>query len=464
MATLLSGAIARAWKQTKPPALVSLALVQQQRLIQVKPWARKPTVKRRPPPPPTNALAGGIPPSPDETPSNPVEGLGKIENIPDVSASALVAVKSHVPQVPHAVLTSISPAAPLLEYPALVIIRKVELLNVLVGFEQANQYAIHNPAGQVVGYVAEKQSMGRALIRNILRNRRPFHAQVFDAIGNPVLSIERPFYFVNSKITVKDSQGREIGEAHMDWHLWRRRYDLFTDKRQFARIDAGFLSWVFDAVDKDGRELGRVDKDWAGFARELFTDGNMYSVKMDMLSDAVRVLTYDERATLLATAITIDSDYFSRHGGHGFMPMPIPVPMAGGAGTGGAVGAAGGAVGGVAEAGVIGGMAGMAETAGMGGAAMGGVVLGDAMKKAGGTAGLASTPTPGTGSAASDGMAGGMGSFGDASKVPGGPTTNQYGDEITPDVGFDTESVSGGDGEGIAAKLFEMVKDIVSDS
>jgi hypothetical protein len=48
-------------------------------------------------------------------------------------------------------------------------------------------------------------------------------------------------------------------------------------------------------------------------ATQLFTDGNIYMVKMDMLQDAVRVLTYDERAVLLAAAITIDNDYFSRH-------------------------------------------------------------------------------------------------------------------------------------------------------
>lgn len=43
-------------------------------------------------------------------------------------------------------------------------------------------------------------------------------------------------------------------------------------------------------------------------------------VKMDLLDDAVRVLSYDERAALLATAITIDNDYFSRHsrGGYAF--------------------------------------------------------------------------------------------------------------------------------------------------
>lgn len=56
---------------------------------------------------------------------------------------------------------------------------------------------------------------------------------------------------------------------------------------------------------------------------QLFTDGNIYMVKMDLLDDAVRVLSYDERAALLATAITIDNDYFSRHsrGGYAFLTL-----------------------------------------------------------------------------------------------------------------------------------------------
>lgn len=83
------------------------------------------------------------------------------------------------------------------------------------------------------------------------------------------------------------------------------------------------MSWDFDAVDSNGERLGRVDKDWAGLARELFTDGNIYMVKMDLLDDAARVLSYDERATLLATAITIDNDYFSHHSRSGYIPIHI---------------------------------------------------------------------------------------------------------------------------------------------
>ena len=64
-------------------------------------------------------------------------------------------------------------------------------------------------------------------------------------------------------------------------------------------------------------------------------------------------MTLDQRAVMLATAVSIDFDYFSRHSGHvgggGFFPLWFP--GMGGAAEGGAVGgAAGGAAGEVGAA------------------------------------------------------------------------------------------------------------------
>ncbi len=34
------------------------------------------------------------------------------------------------------------------------------------------------------------------------------------------------------------------------WHLWRRRYDLFLQQKQFARSDEGLLAMAFAARDE----------------------------------------------------------------------------------------------------------------------------------------------------------------------------------------------------------------------
>lgn len=44
------------------------------------------------------------------------------------------------------------------------------------------------------------------------------------------------------------------------WHPWRRRYDLFMGKRQFAAIDGPFLAWEFELKDGGGNTLALIDR------------------------------------------------------------------------------------------------------------------------------------------------------------------------------------------------------------
>lgn len=55
-------------------------------------------------------------------------------------------------------------------------------------------------------------------------------------------------------------QGDTIGEVRQRWHLWRRKYDLFMGKRQFAAIDGGLLAWEFELKDGSGNTLALIDR------------------------------------------------------------------------------------------------------------------------------------------------------------------------------------------------------------
>jgi hypothetical protein len=116
--------------------------------------------------------------------------------------------------------------------------------------------------------------------------------------------------------------------------------------------------------------IGSVNRDFAGFAREFFTDTGVYALRMDSAGIGSEVsptgsstptgMTLDQRAVMLATAVSVDFDYFSRHsgaGGFGFMPLWIP-GMGGEAAGGAAAGEAAGAVGGAAAGGAAAGEAG----------------------------------------------------------------------------------------------------------
>ena len=191
---------------------------------------------------------------------------------------------------------------------------------------------------------------------------------------------------------------RIIGEAQQQWAPLRRKYNLFAHRQsqdsgatsgspqylpanqplsnsqqldltpynsegrfdQFAYVDEPFLSWDFSLLSNDGSLIGSVNRNFAGFGREIFTDTGVYALRMDSVGLAQEPthlisqtgqqsvgfqnpndsgMTLDQRAVMLATAVSIDFDYFSRKsgsGGMGFMPLWFPGMGGGGAAAEGA--------------------------------------------------------------------------------------------------------------------------------
>ncbi|KAH7909250.1 Scramblase-domain-containing protein [Hygrophoropsis aurantiaca] len=251
----------------------------------------------------------------------------------------------------------------------LVITRQIEMLNIFVGFEQSNKYVISNEAGEPLGYVAEEpRGFFSIFARQLFRTHRPFRALVMDLHGSPILWIRRPFAWINSRMFVqrlKDFQdctadGEPVldtfAEVQQEWHPWRRRYDLFIRDKprrilslvsesqpepplesfsQFSRVDEGLFAWYFNMLDARGSIIATINRAFRGFGREIFTDTGQYFVSFRVppteasesttpTTTIVRDLTLNERALVLAMAVNIDFDYFSRHsqGGHGLgIPM-----------------------------------------------------------------------------------------------------------------------------------------------
>lgn len=218
-----------------------------------------------------------------------------------------------------------------------------------------------------------------------------------------------------------------IGEAQSQWAPLKRKYNLFlfhqppgetnaptstagldmsraqkaqmaaqssgTDVGQyvqFAYIEEPFLSWDFSLRSSSDKLIGSVNRNFAGFAREIFTDTGVYALRMDaagleeeagkkhILSKTAQEvkeykdvvvgekgemgMTLDQRAVMLATAVTVDYDYFSRHSHSGRMGwMPLLIGGGGTAEGGAGEAAAGAAVGGAGRA--VGGAVGVEEGA-----------------------------------------------------------------------------------------------------
>ncbi|KZV84077.1 Scramblase [Exidia glandulosa HHB12029] len=248
----------------------------------------------------------------------------------------------------------------------LVVTRQLEMLNIFMGFEQSNKYAINNVNGEVVGYIVEEpRGFLQTLSRQLFRTHRPFRALVLDRDGSPLLWMRRPFSWINSKMyvqhqafsaepdTLREEQEPTLetfGVIQQRWHLWRRRYQLFlrdsslkedtTQEKQddevyaqFGDVDAGFLSWEFPVVD-EVQEIALVERNFRGFGREIFTDSGQYAIRFvpDLENERNADLTYvrkldvNERALVLALSINTDFDFFSRHsegGGSWFLPLLI---------------------------------------------------------------------------------------------------------------------------------------------
>lgn len=134
-------------------------------------------------------------------------------------------------------------------------------------------------------------------------------------------------FLVSSSVIVETPEGELLGEVNMNWHLWRRRYSLYVQKAQFAEVNSGFLAVDFDMRDIDGKKIASVNKDFTGFARELFTDARQYVLRLDpsfgldhdsnLVRDANTInlggeeysdfkMGKTERAVILAAAIAID--------------------------------------------------------------------------------------------------------------------------------------------------------------
>jgi len=279
---------------------------------------------------------------------------------------------AHVNPLREPNLVPLTPAslAPVFGNSALVVTRELEWGTLVLGFEQANRYTIRNADGAVVAYLAEETTtLASAVSRQLLRRRRPFVATLLNPAGDVIFRVRRPIYLINSNTVVEDAFGAVVGEIKAVWHLYRRQYDLFLHKQQFGSVRSGLLAWEFEVMDEGGQPLARVDRNFTGFARELFTDYGCYAVHFGAAlenadpgltreaqddqssvppsggnavvpsstdvwqpSAYARPLQLTERAACLALAIAADFDYFTHNSrGHGILggglAMPFPFPM-----------------------------------------------------------------------------------------------------------------------------------------
>ena len=153
--------------------------------------SRKVVSRRRPPPP------SRIPQRPSDSPaqekgapSSPASVSDALRDTKNEDNNLLAPV--HVPEDPDGILNERHPVASILANSAIVVQRQIEMMNVMIGFEQANRYIIMDGHGNHIGYMAERESgMGSTMARQFFKTHRSFTTHVFDRNEREVLRVSR---------------------------------------------------------------------------------------------------------------------------------------------------------------------------------------------------------------------------------------------------------------------------------
>ena len=191
----------------KPPqqALRRLSLLSRASFTTCRPQFRavppgpRGTVRRSIPPRPISKRPSKLSQNSLKPPISSSEPAKEQQNSLDAVSTALRDSESnnllspvHIPDDIDAVLDSDHPATSILSHSSIVVTRQLELMNVFLGFEQANKYVIMDPQGNHIGYMAERElGMGNMMARQMFGTHRSFTTHVFDKQGKEVLRVSR---------------------------------------------------------------------------------------------------------------------------------------------------------------------------------------------------------------------------------------------------------------------------------
>ena len=201
--------------------------------------------------------------------------------------------------------------APLQRHSTLRVQQKKEWGEILLGFEGRNRYQVVGDDGQPL-YFAGEVGGGAALLllRLFLKASRPFTMELKSPSGITALRVKRPWRFWFSHADIEDGEGRVLGAIQQRFSFFSRIYDVLDASGQvLAQLRGPFFKpWTF-IIEESGQEVGRIQKRWSGFGKEMFTDADNFGVTFNNVHNArLRVLAVG--ATFL-----LDFVHFENRGG-----------------------------------------------------------------------------------------------------------------------------------------------------
>jgi uncharacterized protein YxjI len=187
--------------------------------------------------------------------------------------------------------------ATLLGSPTLLVKQKLKLI------ELKNEYEVFHPDGYELGRVVQVRQSPLALISRIFSDldvMLPVHLEVRDAAGNVLLHLSKPWF--RWVMNVSRPDGTPLGAIGKQFRLGKARFTLTGPSGEPAgEVQArNWRAKDFSIVDATGRQVGEVNKKFAGL-RELFTDADNYVVHVDPSTPEPL------RSLVVASCLTIDT-------------------------------------------------------------------------------------------------------------------------------------------------------------
>jgi uncharacterized protein YxjI len=168
-------------------------------------------------------------------------------------------------------------------------------------FKAANNFDILDPESETLLMTCREEKLGfltKIFRFSAYKRMTPFHIEVKDTSGNPVLTIKRGFSMVLSKVDVFDENGVLVGKFKQKLFSIGGKFDVLdANENMLCTLQGKWTSWDFK-FNNDTEEFAHVSKKWAGLGKELFTTADNY-----ILNIFENVSTHDPKRILILGAV-----------------------------------------------------------------------------------------------------------------------------------------------------------------
>ncbi|WP_224363794.1 phospholipid scramblase-related protein [Hyalangium versicolor] len=178
--------------------------------------------------------------------------------------------------------------------------QKKEWGEILTGFEMRNKYQVVGDDEQPLFFVGEVDGgLGGLLARLFLKAQRPFTLELKTPDGATLLRLKRPWRWWFAHLDIEDGAGQHLGSIQQRFAFFERLYEVHGPSGEVLATLRGpfFKPWTF-LVELQGREVGKIQKQWSGFGKELFTAADNFGVSFGDIQDS-RLRTLVVGATFL---------------------------------------------------------------------------------------------------------------------------------------------------------------------